>query len=401
MFCFIVYKIQFQNGAGGGRLFFGFLDYINHDNRGSDGRCCDGSEDVDGHCPLPCDLIFQMSIFGLDGPNTTNRRPWDVPFNSSGESFLHSQETDQDIINPLTFTFDQWPGCLDIVVEIFDVDTSADSGQRLLQPVDNMTLQVALGRPYSSYTERHLSGHRAGQPSNLTVVLRYECDNLSNATQCPPGLSKNVMSLPYNIMECPTPPPPTSSSSTISVTTTVTSSQISTALMTSYGSEVVTETVSASHDATTSLSHVTMTSSSAEYSHIINPSMHSGRTTIIGSSTSMSVTPTPTTSPTPATTTTISPTKMTSWRNDVTSGMTPITTKEKNDGPMEYWGIILGAVLGVMVIIAAIGFFIYYRRRQALYKRQEIYTVTPRIVSVVEENGTAGRSDIPVETTQY
>ena len=38
---------------------------------------------------------------------------------------------------------------------------------------------------------------------------------------------------------------------------------------------------------------------------------------------------------------------------------------------------------------------------RAMYKRREIYTVTPRIVSVVEENGTAGRSDIPVETTEF
>jgi hypothetical protein len=36
-----------------------------------------------------------------------------------------------------------------------------------------------------------------------------------------------------------------------------------------------------------------------------------------------------------------------------------------------------------------------------MYKRQEIYTVTPRIVSIVEENGTAGRGELPVETAEY
>nr|KAG5705916.1 hypothetical protein BaRGS_010806 [Batillaria attramentaria] len=68
---------------------------------------------------------------------------------------------------------------------------------------------------------------------------------------------------------------------------------------------------------------------------------------------------------------------------------------------MEYWPVILGCVLGGLIIIALLGFLIYSRRQKAMIKRQEIYTVTPRIVSVVEENGTSGKSDIPVETTEY
>ncbi|PVD19318.1 hypothetical protein C0Q70_19805 [Pomacea canaliculata] len=73
----------------------------------------------------------------------------------------------------------------------------------------------------------------------------------------------------------------------------------------------------------------------------------------------------------------------------------PVVMTESPDEPMKYWELILGCVLGGMALISLLGFLFYLRKQRAMLKRQEIYTVTPRLVSVVEENGTAGRSDIP------
>ena len=57
---------QFYGVCGGGRLYFGFTEYNNDGNRKNDGNCCDGEEDDSGQCPVACDLIFQLSISGLD-----------------------------------------------------------------------------------------------------------------------------------------------------------------------------------------------------------------------------------------------------------------------------------------------------------------------------------------------
>ena len=57
---------QFYGVCGGGRLYFGFTEYNNDGNRKNDGNCCDGEEDDNGQCPVACDLIFQLSISGLD-----------------------------------------------------------------------------------------------------------------------------------------------------------------------------------------------------------------------------------------------------------------------------------------------------------------------------------------------
>ena len=177
---------------------------------------------------------------------------------------------------------------------------------------------------------------------SLTVVIRYDCNTTSSASQCSPVTSDNVTSLYENIMDCPTSPPPSSTSTTTTSTTptpttpTTTTTQPSTTLTTSHNAETSEETLHTSHN---------------QKPTSVEPS-------------------TPTTTTTTATTlsssaSTFSPsTRTTSATTSPTNGLPPVTTKDTNSGPMDYWAAILGAVLGTLVIVAVVGFLIYYRRRK-------------------------------------
>ncbi|KAK3779521.1 hypothetical protein RRG08_045267 [Elysia crispata] len=68
------------------------------------------------------------------------------------------------------------------------------------------------------------------------------------------------------------------------------------------------------------------------------------------------------------------------------------------DNPMRYWAGIVGGVVGGLAVVALLGFLLYRSRQRTLQKRQEIYTVTPQSISSIEENGTSGRSDVPMTT---
>ncbi|XP_076443951.1 uncharacterized protein LOC143282235 [Babylonia areolata] len=103
-------------------------------------------------------------------------------------------------------------------------------------------------------------------------------------------------------------------------------------------------------------------------------------------------------SPTPSTSRLTSPPEVTSRAPDVTPGPPVTTTEEKT--MTDYWPEILGSIFGVAVVVAVVGFLLYRRRRKALLSRQEIYTVTPRMVTTLEENGTAGRSDVPMQMAE-
>ncbi|KAK7495991.1 hypothetical protein BaRGS_00012692 [Batillaria attramentaria] len=417
-----------------GRLYVGIIGYNNYDNRRADGRCCDGSEDDEGRCQETCDLIIQLSITGLDGPNVTDRRLSNTPqSNFTGDSILLSGP---GMVNPLVFTFQQWPECVNVAFEILDVDNMTSDGEPdAVELVDVMTFHFALGQPSQlNFTPKNLTGERAYLPSALKTVVRFECidsDVVTNSTAACPATEQggassgaSPQSPKDNILDCrgltpssTVPPTTTSTVTAISPSKTITSS--STWPMTSYETEATLQPSATSDSGleTSPLPPVTSTESLAEsssYSLVINPSMHRGTTTIIGSASATALSPTTTlamttatTTPTPTTRTTTTATTTapsSSTGSDVTSHVTTIgspAVTTKADDPMEYWPVILGCVLGGLIIIALLGFLIYSRRQKAMIKRQEIYTVTPRIVSVVEENGTSGKSDIPVETTEY
>ena len=176
---------------------------------------------------------------------------------------------------------------------------------------------------------------------SLTVVIRYDCNTTSSASQCPSVTSDNVTSLYENIMDCPTSPPPSSTSTTTTSTTSTpttptTTTQPSTTLTTSHNAETSEET-----------SHTS----------------HKQEPTSVEPSTPTTTTTTATTLPSSAST--FSPsTRTTSATTSPTNGLPPVTTKDTNSGPMDYWAAILGAVLGTLVILAVVGFLIYYRRRK-------------------------------------
>ncbi|GFO25815.1 delta-like protein d [Plakobranchus ocellatus] len=80
--------------------------------------------------------------------------------------------------------------------------------------------------------------------------------------------------------------------------------------------------------------------------------------------------------------------------------VSPRTTAfaQTSDSPMKYWAAIVGGVVGGLAVLALLGYVIYRSRQRTLQKRQEIYTVTPQSISSIEENGTSGRSDVPMTT---
>ncbi|GFS18907.1 hypothetical protein ElyMa_003275100 [Elysia marginata] len=87
-------------------------------------------------------------------------------------------------------------------------------------------------------------------------------------------------------------------------------------------------------------------------------------------------------------------------RPSVTIPEFPATTAlaQTAKNPMRYWAIIVGGVVGGLAVMAILGFLLYRSRQKTLQKRQEIYTVTPQSISSIEENGTSGRSDVPMTT---
>ncbi|XP_048237313.1 uncharacterized protein LOC125372182 [Haliotis rufescens] len=107
--------------SSNGKFFVGFLGYKNNGNLGYDGECCDGERDSAGHCMETCDLIFQVSVYGLDRGNITNKRPSRRPINDTN-SFMFSDEY-KHAINPISFDFKKWPVrvlCLSDVAPAFN-----------------------------------------------------------------------------------------------------------------------------------------------------------------------------------------------------------------------------------------------------------------------------------------
>ena len=59
-------SFQFRSSNGGGSFFVGFLGYANPTNEKFDGRCCD-DDPLLSNCEDFCDLLFDVSVKGLDG----------------------------------------------------------------------------------------------------------------------------------------------------------------------------------------------------------------------------------------------------------------------------------------------------------------------------------------------
>jgi len=82
------------------------------------------------------------------------------------------------------------------------------------------------------------------------------------------------------------------------------------------------------------------------------------------------------------------------------SSMMPLRASEKtdDDDAMKYWAPIVGGCLGALALVGLVGYFVYRSKQRALIKHQEIYVVSPPMAHAIEENGTSGRSDVPMTT---
>ncbi|XP_025078469.1 uncharacterized protein LOC112554712 [Pomacea canaliculata] len=451
-----------------GRFFLGFLEYLNSDNRNFSGECCDGAEDSSGMCQDPCDLLFQASVTGLNGLNTITRRLSDRPFNSSSHPNTTFQFLSQGLTNPLVFTFDEWPMCVQVTIEIDDVDMIYTDGRpNKMELVDTMSLLVTSQAPSAMYmyTPETLIGSRRGHPFRLKVAYRFDWDEhaddiiledsahitKTNTLLCPGATtSLATSSSSISIIDSSLRPATSSSvarSSTLSLppssptdikiqptTTLHQTAELSTSsiLETSFVLQMIISesSVMTERSAVTSgwteliveTDFTSETSTKATQNSASDSPIHPTQSLKVDSSTepshfSMSsilfteMSPTPTrdmSSNILAATSTSTEFKETSSFPSYTevpdengNKSSPVVMTESPDEPMKYWELILGCVLGGMALISLLGFLFYLRKQRAMLKRQEIYTVTPRLVSVVEENGTAGRSDIPVETAEY
>ncbi|KAL3866652.1 hypothetical protein ACJMK2_043935 [Sinanodonta woodiana] len=312
--------------------------------------------------------------------NTPIQKNTSVDFQNTGEY--------QDGQNPMCFNFDDWPGSVNVSIDVYDYNTGT--------LIDSFFVHFNNSSPNLYYTNWILVGKREHDPSKINVLLRYHCNcenNCSRDAVCPsvsstPGCM-SFRNITANITST------LSTEETVTTSCTTTSEQNDTTVGLSSTLETVTTPEVVTTDCTTELStdaNTTPASSPTTTTKYPTTSESSSTTTrfsaeempstssLIISTSSVKIS---TQSDIPATTSDIN-----------TVGSTPID----NSDPMEYWPVIVGCLLGGLALIALIGFLAFYRRYQKARWRQDIYNVNPKILHRLEENGTTGRSDVALET---
>ncbi|XP_041376235.1 uncharacterized protein LOC121388795 [Gigantopelta aegis] len=327
--------------------------------------------------------------------NITNRKLAHEPItDTSYIRFSDSRWTDLE--NPISLDFDAWPGVVQVVVRVYDHDDNAIDGVDA-QLVDIMRFDVTDGAYGPDFIYQEIEGERPGKKSDLEVVFRFDCGMLYTGRQCD---NKCTTESQLDCTASETIPP--ISADCFGLTTDSSSAQSSTTTLSSENTSDLTTSVSTKHaissttETTTAINRSTAVISTFESSSI--SSHHSKLTTEITLSTSTQQL-TPEMTPPPRlhtlkkqTTVSTDATTLDPPSFSPTLG-SPFLIPEMND-----WKIILGCVLGGVALAAIIGYLIFFNRQKSLLKRKEIYSVTPEMLSIVEENGITVRSDIPFET---
>ncbi|XP_062569515.1 mucin-2-like [Saccostrea cucullata] len=149
--------------TGRGTLFVGLLGFLNPSNRTFDGTCC--GEENSTVCYTDCRLLFDITVIGL-GQNET-KSPLDTPV--SGSKVI-SIPPSNEMKNPLSFSFQKWPGEVTILVSIYDLERKDKS----LVDIFNFTFKY--GKPELNYKNETIYGMRPQNETVLRLILRYNCD---------------------------------------------------------------------------------------------------------------------------------------------------------------------------------------------------------------------------------
>ncbi|XP_061183446.1 uncharacterized protein LOC133191726 [Saccostrea echinata] len=149
--------------TGRGTLFVGLLGFLNPSNRTFDGTCCGGKNST--LCYSDCRLLFDITVIGLEQNET--KSPLDTPV--SGTRVI-SIPPSNEMKNPLSFSFQKWPGEVEIVVNIYDMERK----NRSLVDIFNFTFKY--GKPELNYKNETIYGIRLQNETLLRLILRYNCD---------------------------------------------------------------------------------------------------------------------------------------------------------------------------------------------------------------------------------
>ncbi|XP_048735859.2 uncharacterized protein LOC125651336 [Ostrea edulis] len=146
-----------------GSLFVGLLGFSNPTNRTFNGTCC-GGENPD-YCSSDCRLLFDVTVVGLDEKQT--KTPLETTILGSKVITIPSS---YEMKNPLSFSFRKWPGEVDILVSIYDMNRE----NRNLVDKFRFTFQYA--KPDLNYRNDTEFGIRSQNKTALRLILRYNCD---------------------------------------------------------------------------------------------------------------------------------------------------------------------------------------------------------------------------------
>ncbi|XP_033750751.1 uncharacterized protein LOC117334980 [Pecten maximus] len=152
-----------------GQFYVGFLGFANLQNLNYAGECCDGQLTEAG-CLDFCDLIFEVSVKGIDSDPSNGKRPSEHPIdNDNAILFPTSYE---GVINPITFDFLRWTGHVNITVDVYDIDDNDATSPEL---VDKFHFGFGHDEPSLDFIYMEQTGQRASNPSLLRMVFRYAC----------------------------------------------------------------------------------------------------------------------------------------------------------------------------------------------------------------------------------
>ncbi|XP_060068851.1 location of vulva defective 1-like [Ylistrum balloti] len=180
-----------------GQFFVGFLGFANLQNFNYNGECCDGRMTETG-CLDFCDLVFEVSVKGIDSDPSSGKRPSEVPIdNDNAILFPTSYE---GVINPMTFDFGKWTGHVNITVDVYDIDEN-DAETAAPELVDKFHFSFSHDGPSLDFIYMEQTGQRSKNPSKLRMVFRYGCDPYYYGQNC----SIDCLVYPNN-EECPDTP---------------------------------------------------------------------------------------------------------------------------------------------------------------------------------------------------
>ncbi|KAL5004401.1 hypothetical protein ScPMuIL_017857 [Solemya velum] len=162
----IVAVALISHSTGSGEFFLGFQHYTNRDNRAVSGQCCDG-DSVASSCPDFCDLIFEVTVMGIDGGATLSRLHPGKPIGDTNDF----QFISNGAMQPMVYMFQKWTGGITINVVVYDVDLPGSKPE----VVDEFMIPFSQSSETSIYSLVRGIGNRPFNSSSLELFGTYRC----------------------------------------------------------------------------------------------------------------------------------------------------------------------------------------------------------------------------------